>query len=267
MLTICVLHYQNNELTDDCLRCIECQEMPEQYRKLIINNGSTIPYKSPFLNWETIYLPHNRGNIGGQNACFENSEEGWVLFVANDVRVRHQASILSLYAEAEYWGEYLGELQPVLMKPDYYRLGLLKPRHESRQFTKRYIDNRGLKWTWPGYGISIKYSDSPFVDAVTSSCYIMRKKVWREIGGFDESLSSSHEDIDMGIRLKKSGLSALCSYYVCVEHLGNQTLRYTIKDPKRTFYEARIKLIKKHYSGINRFLRLKTINLIRRTQK
>ena len=262
MLTITVLHYQNNELTDNCLWWIDRQTLPSNTRKLVIDNGSFIPYKQKYEdNWEVIRLPENRGNIGGQNACFEHSEDGWVLFVANDIRIKSDGAILSLYAKALRSAEYCGQIQPELVKP-----GLRITRNVGKILTsfQSYKDNSGLKIVWPGYGISYK-GRYQLINAVTSSCYIMRKKVWADIGGFDEALPGAYEDVDMGIRLRKARYRIWHDPNNWVEHLGNATLKYSKEDRWR-FHQARKMVIQKHYNGFDRWLRLKACDFIHAIQ-
>jgi len=257
------LHYQSRELTDECLFWIDRQTLPfakGELRKVVIDNGSPSHYSTE-RDWEIIRLEKNRGNIGGQNTCFQYSNDGWVLFVANDVNIRNDGSILSLYSKALRNAEYCGQVQPSLVKP-----GLSVPENVGRVIFKlnKYKDNSGLKIRWPGFGISY-HGKMPFVDAVTSTCYIMRKKVWQEIGGFDESLPGAYEDVDMGIRLRKKGYRLYFDPNNWVDHLGNATLRYTKKDRWR-FHEARKQVIRKHYRGFDQWLRLKACDLIHAIQ-
>lgn len=239
MLTIAVLHYNNDKLTDDCLKSIFSQINPNEHEVLVIDNGSEKPYGTP--SNKIIRLPKNLGNIGGQNACFEHAAGDTVLFVSNDV-VLHDNCIVQLLAFAQIYSNF-GQIQPAIYQTD------------------GKVDNFGLKYVWPGYGISIKNNNDICPDVIPSICYLMKKSVWREIGGFDSTLPMTYEDVDMGLRLSKLSYKRYVCHYAKVTHIGNATLRYSIKDKFR-FITARKKVIDKNFTGCNRAVRLTAVNII-----
>ncbi|MBU2052557.1 glycosyltransferase [Patescibacteria group bacterium] len=213
-------------------RCCESIGL-EGDERIVIDNGSTKPFPK-LKGWKVIRLPKNRGNIGGQNACFENASYDYVLFVSNDV-VFLPDSICYL--------EMYGSLRQVM------------PEIHNQDGS---IQTQLLTWSWPGYGHSYEFGY-----ICPSIVYLMPKKLWKLAGGFDESLSSSHEDIDMGIRLRKLGFKEpFLMEGAKVIHLGNATLSSTLSNHRKVFHEARLKVVNKHYKGLDRSLRVSAINLI-----
>lgn len=246
-LSICVLHYNNWELTKACLESIDRQEIPCSNEKIVVDNGSTPGWPSDqclkrFKTWTIFRVEENRGNIGGQNLCFQMASGRLVLFVANDVLLLPKCihRLVNRHVNGFI-------LQPRLFTAD------------------RQIDNFGLVWRWPGYGMAYR-GKYEFLerDAFTSTCYLMEKSTWEIAGEFDETLTSSHEDIDFSLRATRMGFKLCCPDNALAIHLGNQTLKHTIANPRKTFHEARVKVVTKHYRGLARLLRLAAIHCLDR---
>jgi len=238
-LSIVVLHFERWDLTKDCLASIDAQEIPCSYEKVLVDNGSTNLLPTLPEGWRLARYHIPRGHIVGQNRCFESARGEWVLFVANDVRIRP-------YGIESLWilRQEFSVSQPCLLAQN------------------GAIDNLGLRWYWPGYGMSVKHVGVP-ADAFSGSCYLMRKECWRSVGGFDEALHSSHEDIDFSLKMKTHTRWNIISVPVSVAtHLGNATLRHQPSHNRAAFHRDRVYLIRKHYTGLNRLLRLACVYLL-----
>ena len=239
-LTIAVLHYNRWDLTKDCLASIDTQEIPCTYEKVLVDNGSDHALPEPLPGWRIVRSEPNRGNIGGQNLCFEHAKGTWVLFVANDVRLQPRC-IRGIWNSTIQVFPFAAQIQPALFTPT------------------GEIDQTGMSWRWPGYGISRKANQSGFVQIIPSSCYFMRRDTWKNVGGFDETLLSSHEDVDMGLRLVGEKVVRTNSHAI---HLGNATLKYTLSNHRQVFHDARLRVIRKHYRGLNYWSRYLAIQLL-----
>ena len=248
-LSIVVLHFNRWDLTKDCLASIDAQDIPCTYEKVLVDNGSTEPpYPIPPIpptGWRVQRYADNRGHIVGQNRCFESAQGQWVLFVANDVRLYRQCikGLWSLRGEGLF-PSAVGQFQPVLYRPD------------------GAIDQCGMDWKWPGYGISRTTFRGNQVPITPSSCYLMKRSVWKEIGGFDKQLLTSHEDVDFGIRLQRANYWNLCQYSSKATHLMNATLRHAPTHTRAAFHRDRVYVIRKHYRGLDRWLRLLVVNFL-----
>ena len=262
MLSICVLTFnQHQKLLKDCLESIYAQDIPCEHEILVVDNGADVPVEvSPLsIQYRLIRIEKNGGNIFGQNACFENARGEWVLFVADDVRLKKDC-IKKLW-DSKDEKLNVGQIQPRLWLSNGY-----------------IIDNNGGVFLWPGYGFSYTWYDSfsgepkgleqipPFPFSrkgfVTSTCYLMKKEIFEEIGEFDETLGSSHEDVDMGLRLRNGGYKLYTNRSANATHLGNQTLKHTLSNHSERFHKSRVMVVKKHYKGIDKWTRLITIQLI-----
>lgn len=233
-LSICVLHYNRWDLTEPCLQSIDAQEIPCTYEKLLIDNGSDVA-PSAIPGWDIRSQSPNVGHIAGQNRCFQEAKGKWVLFVANDVRMLPDCiKYLWIFGKG-----YIA--QPTLLTPD------------------RILDNRGLDWHWPGYGIS---TASEFPNAFSSTCYLMSKRAWEETGGFDERLVSSHEDIDFSLRARNLHWGIRSFKESIAIHLGNATLRHQPSHNRKAFHRDRCYILRKHYRGLDWLLRSLVVHVL-----
>lgn len=234
-LSVCVLTYNQPELLAACLPSIPRWAGTEY---LVIDNGS--PYKERVAEiarqngFEVRRVEENRGQIHGQNLCFEMTQGDWVLFISDDVECW---DLKPLKDDGE------AQISPIIYEPTLNRA------------------NHGLIWMWPGYGITAT-NDRAYTDCIPSICYFMRRSAWQTVGGFDESLGSSHEDIDMGLRLRQAGYQLGWYKNSRVLHRANGTLRSTLLNPSEKFQEARLKVIRKHYRGVDRWARLLAVRLV-----
>lgn len=237
-LSVVVLHYNRWDLTKDCLASIDAQEIPCSYEKVIIDNGSTMEEWTPPPGWRKVYLPKNLGHIAGQNKCFEHAQGKWVLFVANDVRLLEE-SVKVL------WNEIEDIKQPSLFTP------------------QRDLDNRGLLWIWPGYGVSTScIGGGTLTFTFAGSCYLMKKSTWEAVGGFDEHLLTSHEDIEFSLRAIRMGYTIGSTAFSRAIHLGNATLRHSPSHTRAAFHRDRLYVLRKHYHGLDYWLRYLTVQLL-----
>lgn len=135
--------------------------------------------------------------------------------------------------------------------------------HPTLWTLDRQLDNRGLLWAWPGYGVSTECTGpGNLLYSFTGSCYMMQKALWEIVGRFDERLHTSHEDIDFSLRAERMGFIIYGSAGSHAIHLGNATLKHQASHTRQAFHKDRVYVVRKHYRGIDRFLRLLCINII-----
>lgn len=254
-LSICVLTYNQPSLLDSCLKSIDKDDRLEC---IVIDNASPDPDLTKQIahahGWEVRRSEVQRGNIGGQNLCFELTDSKFVLFISDDVIIKNFEFFMTKLVSAADMLPQWGQVMP--------------PITEHSLVRQIY----GMDWRWPGYGKSL-ITDARFereirrygvlqVPIVPSICYLMKRSAWEEVGGFDEELGTSHEDVDMGIRLAQEGYGCYVALTSMIEHKCNGTLRETILNPSQKFQEARLKVIRKHYRGVDRWARLLAVRLV-----
>lgn len=236
MLTIVVLTYNGEHLLPDCIRSINSQFISYEHRKVIIDNGSKNPVTG-YPGWDVIRIPNNHGHIHGINKAFEYADEGWVLFVSNDVRLGRycinnmmRATVLNV-----------DQLQPVILKPN------------------GEIDNVGMDYVWPGYGIGRTKWKGHRTPVIPNIIFMCKKYTWRKVGGFIEGLKSGYEDVDFGLRVRGRKIVVKGA---TATHLGNATLKNTLKDVRKIMHRSRMITVRLNFKGFDRWLRLTAIRII-----
>jgi GT2 family glycosyltransferase len=87
------------------------------------------------------------------------------------------------------------------------------------------------------------------VDQVIGAFYFVRRSLWEQLGGFDESFFMYYEEVDFALRALSCGWSTWYLNDVRVTHVGNVSSAQVRSS--RTFYSLRSRAIyaRKHWSG------------------
>lgn len=248
MLSIAILHYNNEVMTDKCVNNIRDQHIPFPHEIFVLDNGSQKPYKEQ--NLQIYREPKNRGVVGGVNACFERAKYDWVLYVSNDVIFKEEDAIWTLFKRGHTDSV---QAMPVILTPD------------------GGTDSVGMDLVWPGYGFSRHRWKGPETPIIPNITFLCHRALWLNAGKFDEEIKMGYEDVDFGLRLK--GRKIVVKDAV-VTHMGNATLKKTLNSHREVYRESRRYVIKKNYSGLDRWLRLAimssmdtTLNIVHKAAK
>ena len=241
-LTVTVATYEGERLLSDCLQSIAMQEPQMDWELLLIDDHSTVPVERPLLpNARVIRHEANQGNIAAMDTGIREAQGTWVLFVANDVRL-HPNCLHCLWAHRSYHDI----VQPVLYQPD------------------GQIDNVGLWWRWPGYGDRARTVAPPYrTDAFTATCFLIHRELYLQLGGFDHALRLSHEDVDLSLALRAQGGGCRYCPDAMATHLMGQTIGRVMQEPLSPYYHrARMRVLKKHYRGVNGLIRRGLVSVL-----
>ena len=195
------------------------------HKLIIVNDCSTdgsFDYLSG-LSDSRIQLIHNESNLGYAAACNlggELAKTDYLCFLNNDLILK--PDWLSPMADGMIASSKIGAVGSVQLNPStqlvdhvgiYFDLiGL--PHHAGHKFKR--ISNRSLvEWS-----------------AVTAACFVVRKSVFDEIGGFDTIYRNGYEDVDLCMRLRE------CGYQHFVAN-NSRVLHHVSKSPGRKLYEDR----------------------------
>lgn len=75
----------------------------------------------------------------------------------------------------------------------------------------------------------------------SGACFFIRKKVYDELGGFDETFFAHQEEIDLCWRVQNDGHTIKYNYQTVVYHVGGATLEHG--NPKKTYLNFRNSLL------------------------
>jgi len=80
---------------------------------------------------------------------------------------------------------------------------------------------RGFRSTDDGYAGSLSCTRE--VSAVTAACMLMRRDLFDELGGFDEHFATHYQDVDLCLRLGRSGRRILFTPRAVLRHHESAT--------------------------------------------
>jgi GT2 family glycosyltransferase len=85
------------------------------------------------------------------------------------------------------------------------------------------------------------------VDLVSGCLLLIRRELWRELGGFDEEFFMYGEDADLCLRAEEAGSHCLVTPRAEIVHLGGASERVR-SDKMVSLFRARARLYRKHWS-------------------
>lgn len=131
------------------------------------------------------------------------------------------------------------------------------------------IDNAGGKYAFPGFGFGVghgekdtgQYDQNTRTDYANGTVFMIGRKFFGELGGFDEWYKLHYEDVDLNLRAKKQGGESWYCYKSIVYHKGSLTLKSTTPSEILLFYinKNRLRTVIKNFTGWERFLRVSTL--------
>jgi len=87
------------------------------------------------------------------------------------------------------------------------------------------------------------------VDAISGSFMMLKRKVYEEVGGFDEQFFMYGEDLDLCYRIQKAGYKVFYVHTTQVIHYKGESTKRSSMDETKVFYNAMHLFVKKHLSG------------------
>src|SRR5689334_21057392 len=212
-VSIVIVNWNGRRFLDACLASVSAQQGVSA-ETILVDNGSTdgsAAYVCERYPWvRVLALTENRGFAGGNNAGVREARGRFVALLNNDT-VADPGWLKTLLSAAD--DSVLTTSRIVYM-------------HD-----RRVIDSAGdgmLRW-----GGAFKRHHGDPVDAAMESrdvfgvcgaaCLISRR-VFDELGGFDEHLFVSHEDVDLSYRARLLGYRCRYVADAVVAHHGSSTL-------------------------------------------
>ena len=214
--SIVIVSWNGRRYLEPCLNAVAAQQGVEA-ETILVDNGSTdgtaawVRERFPWVR--LVALAENRGFAGGNNAGVRETRGRLIVLLNNDT-VAEPGWLAALVRGRDAAG------------PNALASSRIVYMHDPRV-----IDSAGdglLRW-----GGAFKRHHGASVDAATQSgevfgvcgaaCVIPRR-VFDELGGFDEDFFVSHEDVDLSYRARLLGYPCVYVADAVVGHHGSSTL-------------------------------------------
>lgn len=192
-------------------------------------------------NFPTVKIVKNSGNHGfakGYNDALKHIDAEIFALVNSDIEV------------TENW------LKPILETFDTEnQTAIIQPKildFKNKEYFEYagaaggFIDKFGYPFCRGRIFETIEKDNAQFDDNIeifwaSGACFFIRKKVFQELGGFDESFFAHQEEIDLCWRASNEGHIIKYNYKSVVYHVGGATLQQG--NPKKTYLNFRNSLL------------------------
>ena len=236
-VAIVILNYNGAEFLRQFLPSVKASTYPNA-KIIVADNGSTDQsaklFEEEFSDVEFLDLGNNHGFAKGYNEALKQIESNYYILLNSDVEVTP------------------GWIEPIieLMERD-PSIGACQPKIRSFE-QKEYFEYAGASGGWldkHGYpfcrgrifAVTEKdqgqYDNTQEIFWATGAAFVVRAKLFHEIGGFDPDYFAHSEEIDLCWRIKRAGYKIMVRLRSVVYHVGGGTLQY--QSPNKTFLNFR----------------------------
>ena len=235
-VAILILNHNGKQLLSSYLESVVAHK--EDAEIWVVDNGSTdysIDFiKNNFSGVKTLILDQNYGYAKGYNLAISKIDADLYCLLNNDVQISSPwvTPMKQLFLEHQS----LGFAQPKIVS-----------LHDESAFDYAgaaggYLDILGFPYCRGRYlnyceKDQGQYDNQQNVTWVSGAAFWVRKTTFNQLGGFDEGFFMHFEEIDLCLRGKAEGWSAMCNGTVNIAHLGGGTL--ATSHPKKLYYNIR----------------------------
>ena len=202
-----------------CLESIFSRSTYPSFDVLLVDNGTTDPTaRRLFERYPVDVLPFDEpfnfsrvNNLGAAHA-----DGDLVVFLNNDTEVQTPGWLEEMVSLADRDG--VGAVGPILRYPNgsVQHAGVVLGLRGTADHVMR-----GFPSGADGYAGTLSCTRE--VSAVTAACLLMRRDLFLELGGFDEHFATHYQDVDLCLRIGRSGRRVLCTPRVVLRHRESAT--------------------------------------------
>lgn len=253
-VSILIVSHNTVRLLLECLESLQTQKGGLQWEILVLDNasqdGSSGTIRSRFPHLFVVDSTENLGFAGGNNSLADRAQGEFLLLLNPDTVVLGDA----IERVVEFARKH----------PD---TGIVGGRTFYADGSLNYSSCHGSPTLWSmlcmGLGVSSLFRQSRLfdpeslgswrrdtvreVDAVTGCFFLIRRSLWQQLGGFDESFFMYGEETDLCMRARRLGYKCMICPQAELIHYGGASERVRA-DKMVKLFRAKARLIEKHWS-------------------
>jgi GT2 family glycosyltransferase len=235
-VSLIVLNYNGRQHLYECFKSIFRQsKIPDEV--ILFDNDSidgSIEYvKKNFPKVKIVSeRGYNTGTAKGSNIAFASTKGDYVIFQSNDIRLDRYCveELLNSIDKNKKIG--------ICTSVNLHYL----PDNKGKYF----IDNAGGWMDMFGFGIA-NFANQPYKSIPKNgevffsygSSFIIKRKLFKKLDGFEEKFFNLHEDIDLSWRVRLLDYKIIYNKKSIVYHKGSATLRTLYKQSIKRFWSEK----------------------------
>lgn len=235
LISIIIPTKDNVKLLKACIESIETKSSYKNYEIIVIDNGTTKEEVKKYLNSLKHKVlaydkPFNFSRIN--NFAVTSARGEHVLFLNDDTSVISQNWMESMFEHSAK--PNVGAVGALLFYPNdtIQHAGVLIG---IGGITSHAFE--GLPRTDKGYKGLVQTIRE--CSAVTGACLMVKKSLFEQVGGFDENLAYSFNDVDLCMRLREKGYSIIYTPHAQLYHHGTASRPYTEDNDEIRYFVKR----------------------------
>jgi len=213
--------FNQKKYTQKCLESIFLCGSKYDFEIIVVDNASTDGSREYLTGLgNRIVVIFNKKNVGFAKACNQGAKIAhgeYLLFLNNDTVVTN--NWLDILVKELDNNKDMAIVGPKLLYPD-----------DTVQHAGIVFDEK----KWPHHIYKKERGDAAYVNkkrqfqCITAACFLIRSKIFNDIGGFDEAYINGLEDLDLCLKVRELGLGILyCPESVVYHYGGISTGRHT----------------------------------------
>jgi len=209
-VSVIIVNYNGKELLEKCLESLFKVEYDNFEVILVDNNSTDETLEFVTKNYPSIIiikLDSNKGFAEPNNIAAKIAKGDYLLFLNNDTVVT--PNFISEMIKVTENDKKIGICQSLLLKPD-----------GSIDSSGDFIDKLGVV-----YNSKTKTNEIKEISSARGASMLIQKKIFENLGGFDEKFFVSFEDVDLGWRTWILGYRVVLIPTSIVYHFGGATIK------------------------------------------
>jgi GT2 family glycosyltransferase/LmbE family N-acetylglucosaminyl deacetylase len=199
-----------------------CSALIHDYLKSLQSQIRVLVNDNPF-NWSTL-----------NNQAIKAGNSSFLLFLNDDIEINHANWLRDLRRYLDLTG--VGAVGATLFYPD-----------DSLQHNGIHTDPQWIAANITEWGTMNELRVTRNVSAVTGACLLTKRHVWEQVGGFDEKLAVSYNDVDFCLAIRAQGLRIVQAIDIELIHHEHATYGMVDNSKKQALWQQETHLMQEKW--------------------